>query len=503
VVPARTLAFAVPGQYEKERFLKYLANKVAVVTGAASGIGFAMAERFSREGMKVVLADVEAGALARAETELRARGATVLAARTDVSRAEDVEQLADKTLAAFGEVHLVCNNAGVAIFKSCWEHTIADWEWVLGVNLWGVIHGIRTFVPLLLRQGGEGHIVNTASVAGLVTSSFYSSYHASKHAVVAISEDLSRELADIGSQIGVSVLCPGPVRTEIMTSARNRPANGEKLAGPGEERLEARAAEKSLGDLIGNHGALPTDVADLVVDAIRAGTFYILPHPEYNEHIRNRMEDIVTNGNPTNVRRGRASASARVGTRKSAMNGTPLPTPRPTIVPKTKVAVATLTTRFGRFGVFGTHAGLLSVVLPNETMPDAESRLRRTLGEVEFVEDPESLAEALEQLEGYFDGTRRSFDLVLDPRGTPFQRSVWDALQTIGYGKTASYGDIARAIGKSPASASRAVGAANGQNPLPIVVPCHRIIGSNGTLTGYGGGLELKQQLLELERGTA
>jgi O-6-methylguanine DNA methyltransferase len=164
----------------------------------------------------------------------------------------------------------------------------------------------------------------------------------------------------------------------------------------------------------------------------------------------------------------------------------------------TTVAFATLTTRFGQFGLFGTRHGLLSVVLPNEPMPDAEARLRRVLGEVEFVEDPESLSEALDQLEAYFDGTRRSFDLTLDARGTPFQRSVWDALVAVGYGETASYGDIARAIGKP--AAVRAVGAANGKNPLPIIVPCHRIIGSDGTLTGYGGGVELKQQLLAFEQ---
>jgi methylated-DNA-[protein]-cysteine S-methyltransferase len=167
----------------------------------------------------------------------------------------------------------------------------------------------------------------------------------------------------------------------------------------------------------------------------------------------------------------------------------------------TTVAFAALATRFGRFGLFGTRQGLLSVVLPNETMPEAEARLRRVLGDVEFVEDPESLSAVLDQLEAYFDGTRRSFDLVLDPRGTPFQRSVWDALMTVGYGDTASYGDIARLIGKSASTASRAVGAANGKNPLPIIVPCHRIIGSDGTLTGYGGGLELKKQLLAFEQG--
>jgi NAD(P)-dependent dehydrogenase (short-subunit alcohol dehydrogenase family) len=160
-------------------------DKVAVVTGAASGIGFALAERFAREGMKVVLADVEVDALARAEAELRGRGATVLAVRTDVRQASEVEALAEKTLAAFGGVHVVCNNAGVLLAKASWEYTLADWEWVLGVNLWGVIHGVRTFVPIMLRQGTAGHIVNTASSNGFLTDAFIASYDVSKHGVVA------------------------------------------------------------------------------------------------------------------------------------------------------------------------------------------------------------------------------------------------------------------------------------------------------------------------------
>src|SRR6516165_9482622 len=156
--------------------MKEFQDKVAVVTGAASGIGFALAERFAAEGMKVVLADVEEGALARAEAELRGRGATVLAVRTDVRQASEVEALAEKTLAAFDGVHVVCNNAGVVVIKSSWEQTLADWEWVLGVNLWGVIHGVRTFVPIMLRQGTAGHIVNTASNNGLATGAFIASY---------------------------------------------------------------------------------------------------------------------------------------------------------------------------------------------------------------------------------------------------------------------------------------------------------------------------------------
>ena len=168
-------------------------------------------------------------------------------------------------------------------------------------------------------------------------------------------------------------------------------------------------------------------------------------------------------------------------------------------LPVTIVARAALATRFGRLGLYGTRLGLLSVVLPNESPAAAEARLVRVVGEIEFMDDPDSLREALEQLEEYVDGTRRSFDLTLDPRGTPFQRAVWDAVSAVEYGQTQSYGDIARAIGRP--AAVRAVGAANGANPLPVIIPCHRVIGSNGTLTGYGGGLDLKQRLLAFERG--
>lgn len=273
-------------------------DKVAVVTGAASGIGFALAERFAHEGMKVVLADVEVDALARAEAELRGRGATVLAVRTDVRQASEVEALAEQTLAAFGRVHVVCNNAGVVVFKSSWEHTLADWEWVLGVNLWGVIHGVRTFVPIMLRQGTEGHIVNTASMGGLVTGPFFGSYIVSKHGVVALSENLSRELARIGAPVKVSVLCPNVVRTNIMDSARNRPL---ALTNPEEASpasAEAQGVDAEIRKYLEEEGFAPAQIADHVVAAIRADTFYILTHPETKEAVRVRMERILEGRNP-------------------------------------------------------------------------------------------------------------------------------------------------------------------------------------------------------------
>jgi NAD(P)-dependent dehydrogenase (short-subunit alcohol dehydrogenase family) len=275
-----------------------LGGKVAVVTGAASGIGFALADRFAREGMKVVLADVEVDALARAEVELRGRGATVLAVRTDVRQATEVEALAEKTLAAFGGVHVVCNNAGVVVAKATWEYTLADWEWVLGVNLWGVIHGVRTFVPIMLRQGTEGHIVNTASDNGLATGAFLASYDASKFGVVALSENLSRELARIGAPVKVSVLCPQAVRTNLMDSARNRP---RALTDPEEASpasAEAQGVDAELRKYLEEQGFAPAQIADHVVAAIRADTFYILTHPGSKEGVRVRMEGILEGRNP-------------------------------------------------------------------------------------------------------------------------------------------------------------------------------------------------------------
>lgn len=187
-------------------------GKVAVVTGAASGIGRSLAERCAQEGMRVVLADVEEGALTQTAESLRSSGADVRAITTDVSRAGDVEALARKTVEAYGGVHLLFNNAGVGGGTTAWGSMLADWQWVLGVNLWGVIHGVHSFVPLMLQQGDEGHIVNTASIAGLTGGPGLAVYKVSKHGVVSISETLYHELALQGAKIGVSVLCPGWVR---------------------------------------------------------------------------------------------------------------------------------------------------------------------------------------------------------------------------------------------------------------------------------------------------
>ena len=279
--------------------MKELRGKVAVVTGAASGIGRAMAERFAAEGMNVVLADVEEAALARTETELKAGGATVLAVRTDVSRGGDVEALAQRTVDAFGAVHVLCNNAGVSpVMRASWELTEADWEWVLGVNLWSVIHGIRAFVPIMLKQGGEGHVVNTASLAGLIGGGqWWSTYGVAKHGVVNLSESLYRELAAVGSRVKVSVLCPAWVKTQLMDAERNRPALLRNEQGSGTPPPQAALMEQAVRQFVGG-GTDPSDIAGMVVDAIRNEKFYILPHPEWKEQIRTRMEDIIGERNP-------------------------------------------------------------------------------------------------------------------------------------------------------------------------------------------------------------
>lgn len=277
--------------------MKEFKGKVAVVTGAASGIGRALAERSAQEGMKVVLADIEEAALAQAERELRAAGASVLAVRTDVSKADDIAALAQKTLDAFGAVHLLFNNAGVSAGTTVWESTQADWEWVIGVNLWSVIHATRIFVPLMLAQESECHIVNTASVAGLVSGPGLGVYKVTKHGVVTLSETLQCELVERGSKIKVSLLCPGWVNTRIMESGRNRP--GELQNAPGSVVLapETKARIQEIAHAV-QSGSSPQQVAQQVFDAVKKEQFYILTHPEWKPLIRQRMENILNEESP-------------------------------------------------------------------------------------------------------------------------------------------------------------------------------------------------------------
>jgi NAD(P)-dependent dehydrogenase (short-subunit alcohol dehydrogenase family) len=276
--------------------VKSFKDRVAVVTGAASGIGLALAERFAAEGMKVVMADIETAALAKAAEGLKRKTPAVLATRVDVSQPEDVERLARETYAAFGAAHVVCNNAGVAVIGAAHEHTLADWQWVINVNLWGVIHGVRAFLPRMLAGGDEGHIVNTASMAGLTTAPFMSVYDVTKHGVVALSESMFKELAITGAPIGVSVVCPGLIDTNIMRSSRNRP---EELAEEGKAGPMAQAFGQALADRLAG-GYPPSEVAEQVLQGIRDGRFYIVPaQPEVKGAIAIRAQDLIELRNPT------------------------------------------------------------------------------------------------------------------------------------------------------------------------------------------------------------
>jgi NAD(P)-dependent dehydrogenase (short-subunit alcohol dehydrogenase family) len=277
--------------------MKDFKDKVAVITGGASGLGRAMAERFAREGMSIVLADVEPTALAKAEAEMKAAGARVIGVRTDVSKAADVEALAQKTLAAFGAVHLLANNAGVAEGGNVWDNTVADWEWVLGVNMWGVIHGVRVFTPIMLQQGSEGHIINTASVAGLISPPGMGIYCVSKHAVVTLSECLHQDLAQKTDKIKCSVLCPAYVPTGIADSGRNRPA---ELNQTRQKSAADLALDASLKKAVQSGKLTAADVAQKVYEAVRDERFYILTHPKIKPSIQWRMEDILQDRNPTN-----------------------------------------------------------------------------------------------------------------------------------------------------------------------------------------------------------
>ncbi len=266
-------------------------DRVAVVTGAASGIGRALAGRCAREGMKVVMADIEQQALDRAAGEIRSAGAQVLAVRTDVSQLAEIQALASKTIEAFGAVHLLFNNAGVGgVTRTIWETTPADWQWVLGVNLWSVIYGVQTFTPIMLKQNEECYIVNTASIAGLIAGPGLGAYKVSKPGVVTLSETLAAELEERKAKIHVSVLCPAWVQTRIAETERNRPANLQNESA--ELRPQEAAAAQAVMQLVQN-GIPAAQVADIVFDALRENRFYILTHPESRAWIQARMQAIL------------------------------------------------------------------------------------------------------------------------------------------------------------------------------------------------------------------
>lgn len=285
--------------------MKDFKDRVAVITGAASGIGFGIAKRALKEGMKVVIADIEKEALIKAEKELTSSGNNVLPVVTDVSKLEDVKSLAEKALDTFGEVHLLFNNAGVAKRDVLWDFTLVDWKWIINVNLWGVIHGITSFLPILREQNKESRIINTASVAGLTTYTLNGIYGPIKHAIVAISETLSNELKVVNSKIKVSVLCPGAVFTNLGTSERNRPTE-LKNREPELERdfrikkfitdyPEFKSIVAQFGQGFAEKGISPEKAGDIVFEAIKDEAFYILTDtsPTFSTLVKNRMNGIL------------------------------------------------------------------------------------------------------------------------------------------------------------------------------------------------------------------
>jgi NAD(P)-dependent dehydrogenase (short-subunit alcohol dehydrogenase family) len=275
--------------------MKRFEGRVAVITGAASGLGRAFADRAAQLGMKLVLADVDTRALERAADELQAAGAEVLAMVVDVSKGEHVEELADAAMIRFHGVHLVFNNAGVGAGGLVWENTEADWEWVLGVNLWGTIHGVRVFTPLMLDcarrdPGYEGHIVNTASMAGLLNPPAMGVYNVSKHAVVSLSESLYHDLRLVDARVQASVLCPYFVPTGIGHSEAHRPHDLQNDAAP---TASQQAAHALINKAVESGKVSAADVAAITFDGIREGRFYLYSHPQALGAVAERMDAIV------------------------------------------------------------------------------------------------------------------------------------------------------------------------------------------------------------------
>ena len=276
-----------------------VAGRVAVITGGASGIGRGMAEAFGAAGMRLVLADVDEARVTETARALEKDGVEVVPMRCDVARQSDVDALAQRALDRFGAVHVVCNNAGVAHGGvPTWESTLHDWEWIVGVNLMGVVHGVRTFTPILLEEGA-GHIVNTASMAGLISGAGNALYGVTKHAVVALSEALYNELAAQERDVHVSVLCPGWINTEILRSSeRNQPEAVRHSRPEVRTTPDSEIRRKQVEHLLAS-GLAPRKVGDLVLAAIRENRFWILTHPEWKGAIRHRLENVLEERAPT------------------------------------------------------------------------------------------------------------------------------------------------------------------------------------------------------------
>jgi len=277
--------------------MKDFKDKVAVITGAANGIGFGIAERCAQLGMKVVLAGINADNLALAKEKLKPTGAVLLSVQTDVSKREHVEALAQKTLDAFGVVHLLVNNAGVAAGSSVWASTWEEWEWVMNVNLWGVIHGVKIFAPLMLAQDTEAHIVNVASVAGLLPDHPCAPYQVTKHAVVSLTENLYYSLVEQNSKVKVSVLCPGWVKTEILTAERNRPPELKNKPGSVADKPKRVESYREMQEAM-ERGMSVQELTGVLFQAIEQDQLYVLSHPDVKPYIQQRMDNILAQKNP-------------------------------------------------------------------------------------------------------------------------------------------------------------------------------------------------------------
>ncbi len=283
--------------------MREFTGKTAVVTGAASGMGLAFAQRFAAEGMNVVLADIEEEALHAEVTRLRQAERNVLGVVVNTMRREALEELRDRTIAEFGNVHILVNNAGVAggedvglradgSIRPAWEVPDSTWEWIMGVNFWGVLYGIQVFVPHMLAHGEDGHIVNTASLAGLMPGG--GAYSVSKHAVLSLTEGLYQQFQMLGANLSASVLCPGFVNTNIGSAERNKPAEFG-------EASQRTAEQEAAIDMMLGGGMDPSQVADLVFDSIVEQRCYILPHPAWDDVVRGRVEHVLARGAPISV----------------------------------------------------------------------------------------------------------------------------------------------------------------------------------------------------------
>ena len=283
--------------------MKDFKNKVAVITGGASGLGRAFADKAATLGMKIVIGDIREEPLRLAAEELRAAGAEVALLAGDVSKAAYIEALAKVATDSFGDVHCLFNNAGVGSGGLIWENSVKDWEWVLNVNLWGVIHGVRTFTPLMLAAAKndpayEGHIVSVASIAGLISPGLMGAYNVSKHAVVAHTESLYHDLATVEPRIGASVLCPGFTPTGISKSHVSRPVEMQNMDRPTESMIRA---QQMIEKAVSSGKLTAVDVANITFDAIRDRQFYILTHPKFLPLVKARLDDIAQLRNPGDV----------------------------------------------------------------------------------------------------------------------------------------------------------------------------------------------------------